>query len=172
MSPPPPLSCPICGHPIIRPDQDACTECGLVWNEWLDREAPKLAMSRRTWWMLFFVFPLVFAVAPLLTARGAIMGARTFEASYLLTIPGFAGIMFLSGYYARAVGWRLARSTVRRGDRLQQSNPSSMLWSLLGFLVLLCLLILIYFVMIRLGFYWFVHPLRPVVPAGAPPVVG
>ena len=172
MAPPSSLTCPICGHPIIRPQQGACTECGLLWTDWLDREAPKLAMGRLTWWMLLFVFPLIFAIAPLMTARGAVMGARTFEASYLLTLPGFAGILFLSGYYARAVGWRFARRAARKRRPLERSSPPSILWSVLGFITLLCLLILIYFVMIRLGFFWFVHPLRQAVPAGAPPMVG
>lgn len=96
------------------------------------------------------------------------MGARTFEASYLLTLPGFAGIIFLGLYYAPAVGWRLARL----GSRSRESRPPSLLWSIVGFLLLLVLLVLIYFALIRLGFFWFVHPLRPVVPNGVPPVIG
>ena len=168
MPPPASPSCPICGHPVLRPEQEACSECGLPWADWLDHDAPKLRMRRRTWLLLLFVFPLIFAIPPLLTARGAIMGARTFEASYLLTLPGFAGIIFLGLYHARAVGWRLARL----GSRSRASRPPSLLWSIAGFLVLLVLLVLIYFVLIRLGFFWFVHPLRPVVPNGVPPVIG
>lgn len=122
--------------------------------------------------MLLVVFPLIFSIPPLLTARGAVVGARTFEASYLLTIPGFAGILFLAGFYARPVGWRLARrfrSGFRNGLR---PAPPSRLWSLIGFLLLSLMLILIYFAMIRLGFYWFVHPLRQVLPGGMTPGVG
>ena len=118
--------------------------------------------------MLLVFFPLIFSIPPLLTARGAIIGAMTFEASYLLTIPGFAGILFLASFYARAFGWRLARrfrSDPQDLERLRTVQPSRV-WTLIGFLLLLLTLILIYFVMIRLGFYWFVHPLRPVVPGG------
>ena len=165
-------SCPICGHPVLRPDQDTCAECGLVWDDWIDRNAPKLAMGRLTWWMLLVVFPLVFTLPPLLTARGAVMGARTFEASYLLTIPGFAGICFLGIYYARAVGWRLARRLRRTPHQSEGSRPPSILWFILGWVLLTSALILIYFLMIRLGFYWFVHPLRPVLPGGTMPGIG
>ena len=172
MEPPSSVSCPICGHPVIRPEQSACSECGLFWSDWLDHEAPKLAMGRGTWWLVLVAFPLIFSIPPLLTARGAVMGARTFEASYLLTIPGFAGILFLSFYYARPVGWRLARRRRSEAQSLQRTARPSRLWSLIGFLLLSLLLILIYFAMIRLGFYWFVHPLRPVVPGAPMPGVG
>ena len=117
-------------------------------------------MGRGTWVLLLVVFPLVFSLAPLLTARGAVMGARTFEASYLLTLPGFAGILFLGFYYARPVGWRLARLAVPS----REPRPPSRFWTCIGFVVLLTLLVLIYFVMIRLGFAWFVDPLRPALP--------
>ena len=153
-----PTSCPICGHAVLRPDQARCSECGLAWDDWVDRHAPRLSMGRSTWLLLLLVLPVVFSVLPLLTARGAVVGARTFEASYLLVIPGFIGILFLSVYYARAVGWRLARR--RSGN----AAPPSLLWLVIGFLLLLVLQVLVYFLMVRIGFYLFVHPLRPVLP--------
>ncbi len=94
--------------------QERCTECGLQWDDWLDRACDRIRMRTRDWLLLFVIFPVVAAIPPLLVGRGAIMGARTFEASYYLTIPAFAGMVVL------------------------------------------------YLVVIRLGFVFFVEPLRPV----------
>ena len=156
--------CPDCGHPVLRPGQDQCSECGLRWDGWIDRHASSLLITRSTWLIILVVLPLGFSVLPLLTARGAVVGARTFEASYLLTIPGFAGILFLSGYYARAIGWRLARRRgVRRPDPAGDRRPSPGWW-LLGFLLLALLQSVLFLVVLRLGFVVFVDPLRPAMP--------
>ena len=103
------ITCPDCGHGVLRPTQDRCTECGLQWDDWLDREGRRLSLHWRDWLLLLVVFPIIASVLPLLSGRGAITGARTFEASYLLTIPGFAGILYLSWRYARPMVWLFGR---------------------------------------------------------------
>ena len=158
--------CPNCGHPVLRPQQRNCSECGLTWSDWIDRHASRLLITRSTWIILLLVLPMVFSILPLLTARGAVVGARTFEASYLLTIPGFAGILFLSSFYARAIGWRLSRwfSADRPSPSPAPEDPPSTRWLVLGFLLLAILQALLFMVVVRLGFVLFVDPLRPAMP--------
>lgn len=155
------ITCPDCGHGVLRPAQDRCTECGLQWDDWLDRDGNGLALHARDWFLLLLVFPIIASVLPLLSGRGAITGARTFEASYLLTIPGFVGILYLSWRYALPMAWRFGRRARARGAavRLPQSRAR-----FLAFLLLLVAQVVLYLVVIRMGFVFFVEPLRSIPP--------
>ena len=159
------IRCPDCGHGVIRPAQDRCTECGLQWDKELDIQANRLSLQARDWLLLLVVFPILASALPLLAGRGAITGARTFEASYLLTIPGFAGILYLSWRYARPLIWLFGRQArVRRGGVVRKPQAVGIF---LAFLALLLLQIVLYLAAIRMGFVFFVEPLRPV---PAPPI--
>ncbi len=157
------VTCPDCGYQLRRPEQDRCAECGLRWNDWMDSRARRIRMQGRDWFLLFVVFPIMASIPPLLTARGAVTGARTFESSYLLTIPGFAGILFLAWWYATPVLWRVTRS--RRGASGAVSRPPSRVGSVAVFFLLLLLQVFLFLAAIRLGFMLFVQPLRPPPPA-------
>lgn len=154
------ISCPDCGHDVRRPTQDRCTECGLQWNDWLDRESGRIRMRTRDWLLLLVVFPVVAAVPPLLVGRGAIMGARTFEASYYLTIPGFAGIIVLSWFYAQPITWWIGRRG--RTNRDGVHHPPRVGARVVAFMLLFLMQVVLYLVVIRMGFIFFVEPLRPV----------
>lgn len=159
------ITCPDCGHGVLRPTQDRCTECGLQWDDWLDREGRRLSLHWRDWLLLLVVFPIIASVLPLLSGRGAITGARTFEASYLLTIPGFAGILYLSWRYARPMVWLFGRrGRTRSGGVVRRPRRAGLV---LSFFLLLLMQIVLYLVAIRMGFVYFVEPLRPTPP---PPI--
>lgn len=158
-------TCPDCGHEVRRPTQDRCTECGLQWDDWLDRESDRIRMRTRDWLLVLVVFPVIAAIPPLLVGRGAIMGARTFEASYYLTIPAFAGIIVLSWFFARPVVWWIGRRGRTRRDGV--ARPPGVSARVAAFMLLFLVQVVLYLVVIRLGFVFFVEPLRPV-PQQAP----
>jgi len=152
------MTCPDCGHDVLRPSQDRCTECGLQWEPWLDHEGVTLGLRMKDWFLLLILFPIIASILPILSGRGAIMGARSFEASYLLTIPGFAGIIYLSFRYAKPLAWRcMRRSRQRTGTT---SHPGIGRW-LPAMILLLFIQVLVYLVVIRLSFVFFIEPLRP-----------
>ena len=127
----------------------------------MEDERVRLRMSGMDWLLLLVLCPVVISIAPLLTARGAITGARTFESSYLLTIPGFIGICFLSTWYARPVAWRLGRRRRQRaGETVRPAKPAVVF----AFLLLLIGQVLLYLALIRIGFVFLVEPLRPPLP--------
>ena len=159
--------CPDCGHPLSPTSQLRCTECGLPWADWMSGDRSRLRMTGRDWLLLLVVVPIVVAIPPLLAARGAVTGARTFESSYLLTIPGFAGIGFLAWWYATPVVWWLGRARRRRG--LEPKRPCR-IPRLLCSLVLILGLSFLFLLVIRIGYVLFVQPLRP--PPGPVPVLG
>lgn len=153
------MQCPDCGHDVLRPSQSRCTECGLQWDDWLDEHAMHVRLRARDWLLLFVFLPVVASIPPLLTGRGAITGARTFEASYLLTIPGFVGIVYLAWRYASPFVWRWGRSARSlRGGIVRRPHAAG---CIAAFCLLLVMQVLLYLVVIRIGFVAFVEPLRP-----------
>jgi hypothetical protein len=153
------VSCPDCGYQLHRPAQDRCTECGLRWADWMDSHEKRVRMRVYDWLLLLLVFPIMASIPPLLTARGAITGARTFESSYLLTLPGFAGIVFLSWWYSAPVFWRMTRA--RRSAAETVPLPPSRIGGLIVLLLLMLLQAFLFLAVIRLGFIVLVQPLRP-----------
>lgn len=156
------VRCPDCGHGVLRPSQERCTECGLQWDGWLDQSVSRVMLRGRDWLLLLVVLPCVAAIPPLMTGRGAITGARSFEASYLLTIPGFVGIIYLSWRYALPLAWRFGRQSRIRRDGIVR-RPG-IVGCIAAFFLLLLLQVILFLVVIRLGFVYFVEPLRTIPP--------
>ena len=160
------VTCPDCGYRLHRPSQDRCNECGLLWADWMDSGRRRIRMGSRDWLLLLLVFPVLASIPPLLTARGAVTGAMTFESSYLLTIPGFAGIIFLSWWYAAPVLWRVTRS--KRSAAVEVPEPPARVGGVLVFLLLCLVQAFLFLAVIRVGFVLFVQPMRPPPPVNIP----